>query len=323
MSDSTPAARRNFFKTSAAFAAGAVLAPAAGSETARADHLNGGGDPPFTISLAEWSLHKALFAGEMTNLDFPKVAKETYGIDAVEYVNQFFREEAGDEKYLAKLKEQCDDHGVTSVLIMVDGEGNLGDPDGGKRKQVVANHGKWLNAAKFLGCHAIRVNAGSSGSFTEQMRRAADGLHLLCEAADPLGLSVIVENHGGLSSNAGWLAGVMELADHPRVGTLPDFGNFRVADGDIYDPEKGLRILINYAKGVSAKSYNFPEGEPLVTTRPDWGIALDYPTLLEIVTDAGYHGRVGIEYEGNELSEHDGILRTKGMLEAVRDQLAA
>ena len=318
---STP--RRDFFKTSAALAAGAALAPAV---AARADHHEKSmkpAEPPFTISLAQWSLHKALQAGELDNLDFPRVAKEEYDIDAVEYVNQFFMEEASDEKYLAKLKGVCDDHGVSSVLIMVDREGNLGDPDAKQRARVVDNHRKWLNAAKFLGCHAIRVNAGSSGSFTEQMERAADGLRMLCEAADPLGLSVIVENHGGLSSNAGWLAGVMELVDHPRVGTLPDFGNFRIADGDVYDPEQGLRILINYAKGVSAKSYDFVDGEPLVTKRDDWGVTLDYGTLLEIVTDAGYHGRVGIEYEGHTLSEHDGILRTKRMLEAARDRLSA
>src|SRR6187402_2592465 len=118
----------------------------------------------FKISLAEWSLHKTIFDGKLTNLDFPAKAKNEFGISAVEYVNQFFKDKAKDEKYLAELKKRCDDNGVTSVLIMCDGEGNLGELSKKKRDTAVDNHKKWVDAAKFLGCHSIRVNAYGEGS---------------------------------------------------------------------------------------------------------------------------------------------------------------
>ena len=314
--------RRTLLKTAAAGAGAALGAFAA---PARADHhLKGekdGGKPFFHISLAQWSFHKALNAGEFTNLDFPAKTKAV-GISAVEYVNRFF--ENTSDAYLAKLNARCDDAGVTSVLIMVDGEGNLGDPDEKARKKAVANHEQWLKAAQALGCHSIRVNAGSAGSFTEQMERAADGLHQLCELADGYGQNVIVENHGGLSSNGAWLAAVMELADHPRVGTLPDFGNFRVADGEIFDPYKGVRLLMPYAKGVSAKTYDFPEPAPSsITARTDWPLKFDLAEMVQIAVDAGYHGHIGVEYEGGKLSETDGIVRTREILEAARERLSA
>ena len=320
-----PAAdRRTLLKTAAAGAGAAALG--AFAAPARADHhLKGekkdGGKLFFHISLAQWSFHKALNAGEFTNLDFPARTKEV-GISAVEYVNRFF--ENTSDAYLDKLNARCEDAGVTSVLIMVDGEGQLGDADEKARKKAVSNHEKWLKAAEALGCHAIRVNAGSSGSFTEQMERAADGLHRLCELADGYDQSVIVENHGGLSSNGAWLAAVMELADHPRVGTLPDFGNFRIADGEIFDPYKGVRLLMPYAKGVSAKTYDFPEPAPSsVTARTDWPLKFDLAQMVKIAVDAGYHGYIGVEYEGHELSERDGIVRTREILEATRENLSA
>ncbi|NNJ27020.1 sugar phosphate isomerase/epimerase family protein [Alienimonas chondri] len=295
----------------------------AASSAALADHHLKGekkADRPFEISLAQWSFHKALGAGEFTNLEFPAQTKAV-GIDAVEYVNRFFNGDTSDD-YLKKLNARCKDEGVTSVLIMVDGEGQLGAADEAARKKSVQNHEKWLKAAKALGCHSIRVNAGSSGTFTEQMERAADGLHQLCELADPYDLNVIVENHGGLSSNAGWLAGVMELCDHPRVGTLPDFGNFRINGERTFDPYKGVRILTPYAKGMSAKSYDFPEAAPSPVTEGR-GLKFDLIEMCKIVTDAGYHGHIGVEYEGGKLSERDGIIRTREILEAAREQLSA
>ncbi len=268
--------------------------------------------PLFSISLAQWSLHRALQQKSLDPFDFPMVAKADYGIDAVEYVNTFYKDKH-DAASIAELKKRCADHGVASVLIMCDGEGALGDPDDAKRRQAVDNHRKWLDAAKTLGCHSIRVNAQSQGSFDEQQRLAADGLRRLCQIADPLGLNVIVENHWGLSSNGKWLVGVMKLVNHPRVGTLPDFGNF---DPKEYDRYQGVADMMPYAKGVSAKSYDFDPATGEHTT-------FDYRRMLGIVLGAGYRGRLGIEYEGNKVSEPEGIRATKKLLEKVRDEFTA
>jgi len=270
-------------------------------------------EPLFKISLAEWSLNKMLFAGELDNLDFPATAKQQYGIDAVEYVNQFFKDKAEDQSYLAELKRRTDDNGVQNVLIMCDGEGNLGDPDGNARTRAVENHYRWVEAAKYLGCHSIRVNARSEGSPEQQRELAVDGLRRLTEFAAQREINVIVENHGGISSNGEWLASVMKAVNNPRCGTLPDFGNFRIAEGEMYDRYKGVEELMPFAKGVSAKSNVFDaDGNER---------NIDYLRMMRIVLNAGYHGRVGIEYEGSELSEPDGIRATKRLLERVRSQL--
>jgi len=272
-----------------------------------------GTDPLFTISLAEWSLHRALSAGTMDHLDFPQTAREDFGIGAVEYVNSFFRERTPAEEYLQDLRTRCEDHGVRSLLIMCDGEGAIGDPDPGSRAHTVENHIRWVEAARFLGCHSIRVNAQSEGTPEEQEDLVADGLRRLAELAAPYQINVIVENHGGLSSNGQWLAGVIRSVDHPRCGTLPDFGNFQVAEGDRYDPYLGVEEMMPYARAVSAKSHAFDErGQERDK---------DYLRLLRIVLASGYRGFVGIEYEGTELSEPDGIRATKALLERVRDDL--
>lgn len=275
---------------------------------------------PYKISLAQWSLHKALKAGEMDNLDYAKVAKEKFGIDGVEYVNQFFADKAKDETYLGEMKKVAEDHGVKSLLIMIDREGNLGDPDDNKRMQTVENHKKWVDAAKFLGCHSIRVNAGSSGTYGDQLRLAADGLRKLSEYGDTMGINVIVENHGGLSSNGAWLYSVMRMVDHPRCGTLPDFGNF-VIDGKnnvVYDHYLGVRELMPFAKAVSVKTYDF-NGEPFMTVRGDR--KFDLKKLMGIVLEFGYNGYCGIEYEGNQLDEMTGIAKTKEMLDKIREEV--
>lgn len=305
----TPTTRRDFLKSTGILAAGLTVTGMSGSALIAADS-----EPLYKISLAEWSLHRALFAKEMDHLDFAKVTKEEFGIDAVEYVNQFFKDKARDEKYLSKMKQRAEDHGVKSLLIMVDGEGRLGDADKAKRKQAVENHHQWVEAAKFLGCHAVRVNAGSTGTYEEQQDRAADGLRQLTEFAEPHQIAVIVENHGGLSSNGEWLAGVMQKVDHPNCGTLPDFGNFRIKEGEVYDRYKGVKELMPYAKAVSAKSHEFEDGREVHT---------DFHRMMKIVVDAGYHGYVGIEWEGSAPSEYEGIRLTKKLLEAVRDDLSA
>ena len=279
----------------------------------------------FKISLAEWSLHRTLQSGKIDHLDFCKVAKNDFGLDAVEYVNSFFFDKAQDQSYLKEMKQRADDLGVKSLLIMCDNEGSLGDPDPVARTKAVENHYKWVDAAKFLGCHSIRVNAylteslhgtstgnyNTTGSYENQINLAADGLRRLTEFGDTIGINTIVENHGGLSSNGKWLAAVMEKVDHPRVGTLPDFGNFRIQGEEWYDRYKGVEELMPYAKAVSAKSNDFDSQDNEINT--------DYYKMMNIVLDAGYNGYVGIEYEGSKLDEMAGIQATKDLLEKVRD----
>jgi len=300
--------RRSFLKsTGAALPAAALAQPLTmlGCRSAPQE-----AEPVFKISLAEWSLHRALNAGELDNLDFPVVTRRDYGIEAVEYVNSFFKDKARDQDYLAQLKQRCDDNGVTSVLIMCDGEGALGDPDDEGRTTAVENHYRWVEAAKYLGCHSIRVNARSQGTPEEQRELAADGLRRLTEFAAQQDINVIVENHGGISSNGAWLASVMRAVDHPRCGTLPDFGNFRIGEDEWYDRYQGVADLMPFAKAVSAKSHDFDEAGNETGT--------DFMRMMHIVLDAGYRGYVGIEYEGSRLSEPDGIRATKALLERVR-----
>jgi len=302
--------RRDFLRSSTA-AAGALFLPAnlLAQEAAKKKRK----PPLFKLSIAEWSYHKALFAKKMDNLDFPAKCKEM-GVNGVEYVNQFFKDKAKDMDYLKQLKTRCADHKVKSVLIMIDGEGNLGEPDEAKRQEAVDKHKPWVEAAKFLGCHSIRVNARSSGSYEEQQKLAADGLRRLSEFAKPLGMNVIVENHGGLSSNGAWLAGTIKSVGLDNCGTLPDFGNFRVSKEEMYDRYKGTAELMPFAKGVSAKSHDFDEQGNEIHT--------DYKKMLKIVLDAGYRGHIGVEYEGGKLSEEDGVKATLKLLRRLRKELA-
>ena len=315
--------RRDFIMQSAAVAGLAALGETASAATTQ--------KPWFEISLAQWSLHKALRAKKLDNLDYARVTKEEFGISAVEYVNQFFKDKATDEKYLEEMKKRAADSGVKSLLIMCDGEGRLGDPDGNKRTQAVENHYRWVDAARFLGCHSIRVNAGSAGSYEEQMKLAADGLSRLTDYAAKQGINVIVENHGGLSSNGEWLAGVMNKVGHKNCGTLPDFGNFFITRGknsiEWFSNYEGTKMLMPFAKGVSAKTHEFNEHYPMSTFQTryqDKGLIIetDYMKIMKIVKDANYTGYVGIEYEGSELDEYAGIRRSKKLLEDVREKLA-
>lgn len=301
-------ARRRFLGAAAAFAGGTALA---GSPLRR--FVAAPPPPLFEISLAQWSLHRTLRAGKLDNLGFPAKAR-SFGLAAVEYVNSFWKDKAGDAAYLAELKRRCDGEGVRSVLIMCDGLGALGDPDAAARAKAVLNHVPWLLAGKALGCGAIRVNAQSKGTWDEQQRLAADGLRALCEHGDRVGLDVIVENHGGLSSNGKWLAGTLAQVAHPRCGSLPDFGNFRIGADETYDRYQGVAELMPFARGVSAKSHDFDErGEEVHT---------DYTRMLDIVViEHGWRGCIGIEYEGGKLAEDDGIRATKALLERVRAAL--
>ena len=267
----------------------------------------------FLVSLAQWSLHRKLRGGGLDNLDFAKYTKDTFDIHAVEYVNQFFKDKATDFGYLGRMKANADAAGVRSLLIMIDGEGPLAAKDEAARQRAIRNHFKWIPAAAFLGCHSIRVNAGGSNDWDEGIARAADSLRTLGQIGDDYDINVIVENHGGLSSNGEWLASVMKRADHPRVGTLPDFGNFHLGGGKSYDRYQGVTELMPYAKAVSAKSHDFDADGNEVHT--------DYRRMLSIVKDAGYRGFIGVEYEGGKVSEDEGIRLTRDLLLKVRDEL--
>lgn len=276
-------------------------------------------DPPpakelFRISLAQWSLHRRFFKDKADPMDFAKMSKQEFGIDAIEYVNQFYKDKKSDDATLKELKRRADGEGVKSVLIMCDGEGALGDADEARRLQAVENHFRWVEWAKFLGCHSIRVNAASSGTYREQLEHAADGLRHLSEFGDVHGINVIVENHGGLSSNGAWLSEVMRIVDHPRCGTLPDFGNFRVAKNVEYHRYRGVEELMPYAYGVSAKSHEFDDKGNEINT--------DYRRMIPIVLSFAYRGYIGIEYEGNRHTEPEGIMLTKKLLETIRTELS-
>lgn len=302
----------------------ATVSTTAALATSRAALAVGAGSiiddsPLFEISLAQWSLHRMLRGGEMDHLDFAKAAREDFGIGAVEYVSSFFKDKARDEKYLGQMDKRCKEHDVKSVLIMVDGEGALGAPSDDARAKTVDNHHKWVDAAKFLGCHSIRVNAQSSGSYQEQVRLAADGLARLSEYAARQNINVIVENHGGLSSNGQWLAQVIRKVNMDNCGTLPDFGNFTIKKDksgpiEVYDRYLGMASLMPFAKAVSAKSRDFDEAGNEAET--------DFMKMLQIMLDAGYRGYVGIEYEGRKLGEKEGVIATKTLLEKCRTELA-
>lgn len=294
--------RRTFILSSMA-AAGAVATGCAGGRSAPARR------PLFEISLAEWSLHRAIRGGALDHLDFPATAKREYGIEAVEYVSTLFGKK--DAPYAAELRRRADDAGVRSLLVMCDGEGALGDPDANARARAVDNHARWVAAAATLGCHSIRVNAESSGAPGEQQKLVADGLARLCELADRSGIDVLIENHGGNSSDPEWLAATIRLAGHPRAGTLPDFGNFP-PEADRY---AAVATLMPFARAVSAKSHDFDAAGNETRT--------DYARMLRIVLDAGYRGCVGVEYEGERLSEPEGIRATKALLERVRADFAS
>jgi len=267
--------------------------------------------PLFKISLVQWSLHRHLFANRIeSNLDFPIIARNQFGIDAVEYVNQFFPDKAEDIKYLKELKNRSDSVGVKNLLIMCDNEGDLGAKCKTERNKAVLNHRKWVETARFLECHSIRINALGDGTPEEQKDQMIESLSKLAEYAEERRINLIIENHGKLSSNAVWLSEVIKKVNNPLIGTLPDFGNF--PEGiNIYE---SVEKLMPFAKGVSAKSYDF-DGNGNETT-------IDYERMLRIVVVSGYRGYVGIEYEGKLLSEYEGIIKTKALLERIRTKLS-
>jgi sugar phosphate isomerase/epimerase len=311
----TQTTRRSFIKQSLLGAGALTAAPslkALASAEARIE-----------ISLAEWSLHRAIYAGRLDHLDFPAVAKKEFGISAVEYVNGFFgsgktdfRAAAKSSAYLKELLTRSRDAGVVNHLLMVDDEGPLADAKDEARLAAVDNHKKWIEAAKVLGCRTVRVNLHGEGSADEKKAASVDSLGRLGEFAGTMKINIVVENHGGETSNGAWLADVVRQVARDNVGTLPDFGNFCIShpwgttqDGceDLYDRYQGVAELMPYAKGVSAKTYDFDVAgeQPL----------MDYKRLIGLVKAAGYRGYIGIEFEGNTQPEDEGIRKTKALLE--------
>ncbi len=274
----------------------------------------------FKISLAQWSLHKTFFADKLDHLDFAAKAR-SLDIGAIEYVNQFFKTKAEDTAYLDEMNKRAADNNVKQLLIMIDGEGGLGSIDNDERQEAVNKHHKWVRAAKHLGCHSIRVNAYGEGSAEDVGKAAVEGLAKLSEYAAQENINIIVENHGGHSSNGAWLANVMKQVGMDNCGTLPDFGNFCITRKkgswdckEWYDKYKGVREMMPYAKAVSAKANVFDDNGN--------ESEIDFSQMLSIVKDHGYSGYVGIEYEGKDFSELDGIIATRDLLRKVRKSLS-
>ncbi|MFC4874627.1 sugar phosphate isomerase/epimerase family protein [Negadavirga shengliensis] len=309
--------RRKFFKDSVKAGLGlAILSGATATSSSAAPYKQTTAKTsPYKLSLAEWSLRDWLNSEKISNLEFPETSKKEFGIEAVEYVSSFFKGRETDQNYLRELKQRSDDHGVRNVLIMVDmwgTEGALASPKSDERKKAAQNHHKWVDAAKYLGCHAIRVNASGyrDANYQDAKNYFADGLSQLVDYGQKNDISIVVENHGGFSSNGRWLAEVMRAVDHDYCGTLPDFGNFGIdmEKGIFYDPLVGMAQLMPYAKGVSAKSMGIgPNGQD--TT-------IDFPKMMNIVGAFGFEGYVGIEWGGGyaKMNAEEGIHATKKLL---------
>ena len=276
------------------------------------------------LSLAQWSIHRSIENGTLKAKDFAAIAKNDFGFSAVEYVNGFYRDHATDEAFWKKMRATADSLGVKSLLIMVDEEGDLGNPNADERKKAVENHYKWVDAASILGCHSIRINAFGDGPKEEVQIAMVDALKQLCTYAAGKNINVLIENHGLYSADGKWVAEIMRQVNMTNVGTLPDFGNWCLSHKwgstqpgkectEVYDRYQGVAETLPFAQGVSAKSYTFNEqGEEIV---------IDYSKMLKLVKDSGFDGYIGIEYEGEPLSEPDGIRATKALLEKTWEKL--
>ncbi len=272
-------------------------------------------EKPLRISLAQWSLHRSFEDGSLDPLDFASIAMEKYNIDAVEYVNGIYPDKGNDAKFWKHMKRRSDNAGVLNLVMMVDDEGDLGAASENERLQAVENHYKWVDAAKLLDCHTVRVNA--FGDADREIYRMAimDAMSRLADFAAEKNINIVIENHGLFSSDAALIAGIIKEVNRPNFGSFPDFGNWCLSakwgttQGDCdkeYDRYQGVSELLPYAKAVSAKSYNFnEEGEDT---------KIDYYRLMKTVKESDYKGYIGIEYEGMEKSEHEGILLTRELM---------
>ena len=272
------------------------------------------------ISLAQWSLHRAIKINQtLSPFDFSLKAREM-GFDAVEYVSSLYWNELKTKpikKVTKTLLSNSKDHGIKNLLIMVDGEGDLASNNKNKRQKSVDNHKKWIEMAYNLGCHSIRVNLNGDRRKNKWIEYSSESLTQLCLISKKDKINIIVENHGGLSSNASYLAKVMKNVNLDNCGTLPDFGNFCIKKIDPenyfskcineYDKYEGMTKLMPYAKAVSAKSYDFDSNGEEST--------IDFKRIIEITKEFNYDGYYGIEYEGLNLGENEGISKTKKLIE--------
>jgi sugar phosphate isomerase/epimerase len=272
------------------------------------------------ISLAQWSLHRAIKINQtLSPFDFSLKAREM-GFDAVEYVSSLYWNELKTKpikKVTKKLLSNSKDHGIKNLLIMVDGEGDLASNNKNKRQKSVDNHKKWIEMGYNLGCHSIRVNLNGVTRKNKWIEYSSESLTQLCLISKKDKINIIVENHGGLSSNASYLAKVMKNVNLDNCGTLPDFGNFCIKKIDPenyfsqcineYDKYQGMTELMPYAKAVSAKSYDFDSNGEEST--------IDFKRIIDITKEFNYDGYYGIEYEGLNLDENQGIIKTKKLIE--------
>ena len=267
-------------------------------------------------------MHNAIKKGDLNPYDFAAKAKEL-GFEGIEYVDQLYKDltraknkNSALKQFIAQSNAQAKAHGVENVLIMIDGEGDLAVPSVSKRNKAIENHKTWVEVAAAMGCHSIRINLFGERDEQAWKAQSAESMRKLGEFAAPYKVNIIVENHGYLSSNAALVMEMLEEVNQPNCGTLPDFGNFCLErkDGERwgancveeYDRYKGIKELMPRAFAVSAKSHDFDAQGNETNT--------DYLRMLKLVKSAGYNGFIGVEYEGSDLSEVDGILATKNLL---------
>lgn len=299
--------RRKFITRSLTAGAGlAFVNPAFGSFTSAQSATQS-----LEISLAQWSLHRKLFAGDMDHLDFARMS-QGFGCVGLEYVNAFFKDKATDVSYLKEMNSRAEDHQQKNILIMIDGEGGLAEKNANKRLVNIENHYKWVEAAQVLGCHSIRVNLSGGEDRLDAQKAGIDSLNRLAEFAKSYDVSVLVENHGGFSSDGNWLSNVMQNVSRENIGTLPDFGNFCIERKEqecisAYDRYQGMSELMPFAKALSAKSHAFDEQGNETQS--------DFFRMIEIAKKNQYSGYVGIEFEGSMDSEEEGIIKTKNLLD--------
>ena len=233
------------------------------------------------ISLAQWALIEEIRSDKWKTLDFPKIAREDFGLNGIEFVNTLF--EVPTVEYLNTLKRNAADFNVQMVLIMVDEEGDgCADTKQG-RKQFEINHRKWVDVAHYLGCHAIRTNCRGLENADKQqaLEWAAESYNMLLDYASPSGISIVIENHGGVSNDPDWMIALMKKVNNLKFGTFPDW---RSPSAD-FDNYTYLQKTLPYAKGMSYR--NQPTEE--LTAK-----------MIKLSQDGGYRGWYGIESSGRE-----------------------
>ena len=327
--------RRNFIQTTIAASLGI---PLMGSNLISDSLLN---DQNIKISLQCYSFASSLFTKKMNIIDFPKIVREDFNIDAAEYWNRPMVEKRRDSNFIRELNKRTNDYGLENTFMLVDlinfqtGESkSLCSRDKIERNFAIEEHKEWIEFSKAIGCKGIRVNLWSDNMTRSEVKSISqDSLGELLEFSNKINMSIVIENHGGYTSDAKWLIDLIKSINHPKLGTLPDFGtrNFCIKRApktesgifgsqcvDQYDKYKGVKEMLPYAKGISAKSHTFNnDGEEMST---------DYKKMINLIKASGFNDYIAIEYEGaimalyakgnsKFLSSHEGILATKKLIE--------